>query len=136
MCGKGVCSDLERVQNKLGPLTFWFCSEKCEMLYWHLRNTKRAQGCNLLRLIHHPLALGRRNNIARIFTAFSKMFSQLPRNFASLSRARSRRNRLAERTEDLLPSDAACGASPPASDPRELAVTPCERDRLHSRLRN
>ena len=39
MCSKAVCSDQERVQNKLGPLTFWFCCEKCEMLYWHLRNT-------------------------------------------------------------------------------------------------
>ena len=67
MCAHPIYSDQERVQNKLGPLTFWFCSEKCEMLYWHLRNTSvdlykwlrkppGSRGSHLLSMRPHELA--------------------------------------------------------------------------------
>ena len=39
MCGNKMDYNVEVVQNKLGPLTFWFCCERHESLYWHLRNT-------------------------------------------------------------------------------------------------
>ena len=85
MCGKKVEWCMEVVQNKLGPMTFWYCSEEHESLYWHLRNSSvslhywlrkppGSRGPHLLRMTADELAHA--EACVRVFTKNGRVASK------------------------------------------------------------